>query len=145
MLPFLWSLMLFINCSCSFQIINCRKENRWILIDNFHLLYHQLYLLKLPPSVNKNFRVFLITDHQQMARYYKSILSFFIYLCIIFLCSLYICLFLSLFLCWSFDSQFIYFLLYQIFCFLHYSIFSFPDSFYTGKSLYRRNGFTVVG
>ena len=51
-----------------FQIVNCRKENRWILIDNFHFLFDELYLLKLPNAVNSNFRIFFITDHEQMSR-----------------------------------------------------------------------------
>lgn len=50
------------------KILNCRKEKRWLVIDNAHLLSNKLYQLKLPPNISSEFRLFFISDHCYMPK-----------------------------------------------------------------------------
>ena len=61
------------------QIANCKKEQRWLIVDNFHAVVKR-DLLEAIPKVSDRFRLFFLTKHELMPRYgfYKmSILTIF--------------------------------------------------------------------
>ena len=47
---------------------NCKKERRWLIVDNFHTIYRTDSKLTLP-KVNPEFRIFLLTNHFEMRRF----------------------------------------------------------------------------
>ena len=49
-------------------ISNCKKERRWLIVDNFHAIYRSDNKLALP-NVTPSFRIFLLTNHFKMKRF----------------------------------------------------------------------------
>ena len=47
------------------SIANCKKEQRWLIVDNFHTVVKR-DLLELIPKVNDQFRLFFLTKHETM-------------------------------------------------------------------------------
>ena len=50
------------------MISNCKKEKRWLIVDNFHTIYRSDSKLVLP-NVTPSFRIFLLTNHIKMKRF----------------------------------------------------------------------------
>ena len=46
-------------------IANCKKEQRWLIVDNFHVMLKR-DILEAIPKVNEKFRLFFLTDHKLM-------------------------------------------------------------------------------
>ena len=50
------------------QIANCKKEQRWLIVDNFHAVVKR-DLLEAIPKVSDRFRLFFLTKHELMPRF----------------------------------------------------------------------------